>query len=416
MATFHPGQLLQFVELLKSKKLGKGFGSRSQKWVRDVIESWNVWKLEEYTLKYPTALNSLVRLVHPRLTDERAGISLYVLDGKAAEATGERQKALYELKKLTLNETSYKKIALTMLEKRIPWDAVKGFAGLNGPIAISSMTQMGLTALLLNLRSLDTHGVFNDVGLQALELRLNEVEFGRSVPLDFAKPYIHTGNQKVKDLLLKSMAKVLAQPFEALANLDVAVSIDISGSMQGEPLQTSGLLAAPFLKAKSLWFTTFDTNLYNEGHSVCPRVNGLPASQQLKNLLSLRTNGGTDVAIPIRTALASRKKVDLFVLVTDEQQNSGSPLRNVWSQYRASVNPEAQLWIVNATNYQWHSADMGDPSVTVYQKISSAMFKNIEFLGTRITEVIEGVDLNAIRARKTVEVAEEEATEETAEA
>src|SRR5690606_34710968 len=264
LATFHPGQLIQFVELMKSKSFGRGFGSRPQKWVRSAMEAWGYNKLEDYTLKYPTALNQLVRLVHPRYTDGRAGLIKYVLDGRKAEGTGNKQKIVEELKVLPIGQE--KIIANMMLDHSIPWDVVKGFAGLKGEIATASMTQMGLTALLLNIKSLEQHNVFNsNEGLTALKLKMNEVVNGRSIPLDFAKPYIHTSNQRVKEILLDAMVSVLDVDMGPIEGLDVAVSVDISGSMNGETLQTAGLLAVPFLKAKSLWFTTFDTNLYEEG-------------------------------------------------------------------------------------------------------------------------------------------------------
>jgi hypothetical protein len=403
LSTFHPGQLVQFVELCKSKQFGRGFGSRSQKWVRGAMERWGYKKLENYTLKYPTALRDLVRLVHPRYTDGRGGLIKYVLDGRRTEGTGEKQKVVETLKKVA---SDTKRVANAILDHEIPWDVVKGFAGLKGEIATASMTQMGLTALLLNIRSLEQHGVFKDTsGLTALKMKMKEVQNGRSIPLDFAKPYIHTTNQRIRDILLDAMVDTLDVDMGPVEGLDVAVSVDISGSMNGETLQTAGLLAVPFLKAKSLWFTTFDTGLYEEGVNrntdcwgwgyggYCPKIKGLPRRQQVQNLLSLRSSGGTNVSLPLRHAIRQGRKVDLFVLITDEQQNAGTPLMQVWHQYKQYVNKKAQLWIINATNYQWHSADFGDRSVTVYQTMTPALFKNLEYVGQDLVQAIRKFSL-----------------------
>ena len=116
LSTFHPGQLLQFVEMVKSKQFGRGFGSRPQKWVRSAMEMWNGKKLENYTLKYPAALNSLVRLVHPRYNDERKGLILYVLGDRKDQATGKKQLVVEEMKGLT----NQNKIAELMLDNEIP--------------------------------------------------------------------------------------------------------------------------------------------------------------------------------------------------------------------------------------------------------------------------------------------------------
>jgi len=431
LSTFHPGQLIQFVELCKSKKFGRGFGSRSQKWVRATMEKWGYRKLENFTLKYPTALNQLVRLVHPRYTDARGGLIKYVLDGRKADATGARQKVVEHMKKLT----NSKDIAKEMLEHEIPWDVVKGFAGMKDDIAIASMTQMGLTALLLNIRSLEQHNVFSSTGgIAALKLKMKEVQDGRAIPLDFAKPYIHATNSEVKSVLLDAMVHTLDVPMGAIEGLDVAVSVDISGSMNGETLQTAGLLAVPFLKAKSLWFTTFDTGLYEEGvsHSsgrhemfggaggYCPKLKGLPRKTQVQNLLSMRTAGGTNVSVSVEHALARGRKVDVFVLITDEQQNAGTPIMTVWKKYLAKVNPNAQLWVINATNYQWHSADFGEPSVTVYQTMTPALFKNLEYVGQNLTTAIRKFSLKEfvqeqLKSKTQVQETEEPAETETAE-
>ena len=403
LSTFHPGQLIQFVELCKSKAFGRGFGSRPQKWVREVMERWDANRLETYTIKYPSALNQLVRLVHPRYTDERGSIIVYVLDGRKSEATGSKQIVLENLKSSKKTE---KQIANAILDNDIPWDVIKGFAGFDGLIAKASMTQMGLTALLLNIASLEKHGVFStSTGLTALELKMNEVKKGRSIPLDFAKPYIHTTNHKVKDILLQGMVDTLDVPMPVIEGLRVGVSVDISGSMNGETLQTAGLLAVPFLKSNNLWFTTFDTMLYEEtgvkygsnaywgARGYCPKINGLSRKEQVKALLGMHTAGGTDVGISVREATRRKLKLDLHVLITDEQQNSGTPLINAWKSYRANVNSNAQLWIINATNYQWHAADFDDPSIVVYQSMTPALFKNLQYLDVGLVEHVKNFDL-----------------------
>jgi hypothetical protein len=63
-----PPKLLEYVEYLKSKSFGRGFGSRPQKWVRSVMEDWKIDHLKNFNQKN---LYSLVRLVHPRYTGFR---------------------------------------------------------------------------------------------------------------------------------------------------------------------------------------------------------------------------------------------------------------------------------------------------------------------------------------------------------
>jgi hypothetical protein len=220
------------------------------------------------------------------------------------------------------------------------------------------------------------------------------------------------------------MVDTLDVPMGAIEGLTVGVSIDISGSMTGETLQTAGLLSVPFLKAKSLWLTTFDEKLYEEGVSVndrwggsrghCPAIKGLSRKQQVQNLLSMRTAGGTNVAISIQHAIRQKRKLDVMVIITDEQQNAGTPLMTVWKEYQKTVNPEAQLWVINATNTQWHSADFGDPSVTVYQTMTPALFKNLEYVGQNLVQAIRKFSLKDFVTAQT-KVKDQPAPEELAE-
>ena len=66
-----PDQLIELVEILKTRMLGRGFGARPQKLVRKVMESWSPADLEEFVAKQPRALYALVRLVHPRYNSYR---------------------------------------------------------------------------------------------------------------------------------------------------------------------------------------------------------------------------------------------------------------------------------------------------------------------------------------------------------
>lgn len=410
LSTFHPGQLLQFVELCKSKVLGRGLGARPQKWVRAVMENWKPERLEDYTLKYPTALNQLIRLVHPRLKGTQGKIIRYVLDStlKAplnGKAHGDKQKTVERLKRPGTRSST---IAKSMLDHQIPWDVIKGFSGMKDPdLCMAMMTQMGLSALLLNIRSLEQHGAFTRDGIQALKMKLDEVKFGRSIPIDFAKPYLYSSDNNVKQLLVDGIVATLDYPMESIEGLRVGVSVDISGSMSGDTLKTAGLLAVPFLKAHDLWFTTFDTALYSEGAKIrsedsryygwasgsCPKLNGVSRRTQVNNLLSLRTGGGTSVGVSLAEAIRSRRKLDLHVIITDEQQNSGTQLMTLWKKYKQHVNSRAELWILNASNYEWHSADLGDSSVTVYQSLTPAIFKNLHYLGQDLVAAIKGYDL-----------------------
>lgn len=66
LSAYGPPKLMEFVELTKSKVFGRGFGSRPQKWVRNVMETWSEKSLRSYSKKCPKEFYSLILLVHPR--------------------------------------------------------------------------------------------------------------------------------------------------------------------------------------------------------------------------------------------------------------------------------------------------------------------------------------------------------------
>ena len=75
-----PTIILEFVEYLKSKELGRGFGSRPQKIVRKVMESWPTDTIEKYMSKHKEETRKLVRLVHPRYRDYHSELIRLLMD------------------------------------------------------------------------------------------------------------------------------------------------------------------------------------------------------------------------------------------------------------------------------------------------------------------------------------------------
>ena len=75
-----PPDLLEFVEYLKSKMLGRGFGSRPQKLIRRVMETWQIDTLETYILNHQNDLTDLVRLVHPRYSNYHGELIRLLMD------------------------------------------------------------------------------------------------------------------------------------------------------------------------------------------------------------------------------------------------------------------------------------------------------------------------------------------------
>jgi 60 kDa SS-A/Ro ribonucleoprotein len=386
LKSFNPNNLNDFMEFFKSKVFGKGLGARVQKAINFVICSKTPKELSMLTLKYPSALRNLVINCHPALTDEQS-VSIHYLFGKNknkpsyGEAHTPEQLVVKEIMSLDF-EKDASKVASLIMEYNIPFDCIKSKKGFNtGLVGAAVTSTMSLTALLLNIGSLSS--VYStDLGRNLLSTRLKEVRKGRFIPIDYVKPYLHTSDAKIKEIILNELVERLDLDFDLLKNLDIGVSIDCSGSMSGEPLITAGLLAFPFIKSNKPWVSKFDTSV----HQMNISGNSL---KDLKTLFSISPMGGTNVAAPIMAAISSNKSLDLMIIITDEQQNFGTPLMSAWGQYKKNINSNAELWIINASNYKWHSTNFDDPSITVYHTMSPQIFHNVQYFRQDLVQLIQ---------------------------
>lgn len=71
LGIYGPEELFEFVEYMRSKEFGRGFGSRPQKWIREIMETWTPSEIQEGFEKHPEEIMGLLKTVHPRYRDER---------------------------------------------------------------------------------------------------------------------------------------------------------------------------------------------------------------------------------------------------------------------------------------------------------------------------------------------------------
>lgn len=77
-----PDELLHFIEMLKNKMFGRGFGSRPQKIIRMVLESWMSEDLENYIREYKYDVIDLIKLAHPRFNNYRGDLVKMLLNNE----------------------------------------------------------------------------------------------------------------------------------------------------------------------------------------------------------------------------------------------------------------------------------------------------------------------------------------------
>lgn len=79
LAVYSPAFLCEFIELLRSKELGRGFGARPQKWVRCAIQTWSLEQLEGYGKLFHDDTCTLIRMAHPKFEGKHGDVVKAIL-------------------------------------------------------------------------------------------------------------------------------------------------------------------------------------------------------------------------------------------------------------------------------------------------------------------------------------------------
>ncbi|CAM3508757.1 MULTISPECIES: TROVE domain-containing protein [Saccharibacillus] len=340
-----PPDLADFLTILTG--MGRGQGGRAVKrqvalFLRQTSEYWAI-KYGGRGRSYN--LGDAIATAHPVPTDERQRALFRYLRGHETTLAELPQIAAVE----RLKQAGQDKERVRLIrEGRLPYETVTGAITANKRIWEALLYQMPLFALLRHLNMLDREGLLErPQHLRYVVERLSDAEALRKskiLPLRFATAYDQVKHPVVKEAL----AQAVDLTFESLPKLPgrTAILLDISGSMDGEYLRTGSVFALALYKKTggSSIFLTFDD-----------RVHDPKPSRQAGILLQasrIRARGGTDTGAPIRRLTELREHVDQIIIITDEQQNDGSPFYTELRRYRSSINREAKAFVVDLSPYR----------------------------------------------------------------
>ncbi|MFQ6062212.1 MAG: hypothetical protein ACE5J9_03425, partial [Methanosarcinales archaeon] len=292
----------------------------------------------------------------------------------------------------------------------IPWEITTSLKLQNSESWFARMTQMSSGSLLGNIATLERHGVFEyDSAFDYLKERLKPkyLKASKILPLQVIKAYLYSHDNNVREILQNSFIDSFSVPIEALEDKKVHISLDISASMSKEPVLTEATIAASFVpNCKDVEIIYFSEKLYREGEhakkfwgdpitlpNITKQGRGSIKSM-VKEIFRLPECilGATDTSVGVKDALENREEYDFFIVLTDEQQNTGTMLYEVFKKYNQRINPYAMLIVINVTPYEWHNVPDDDPNIIVYQTITPALFQNLKFL-TSSAEAISEVQV-----------------------
>lgn len=338
-----PNDLADFIAVCKS--LGNNLNSRSMK---GMVNGWLESNFGEYwAIKYGSAskeisMRSILRHFHPA----HKNLFRYLRakkDGFEVDLTELPQIRAFEALKVA--KTDSEKIQ-AIVEGKLPHEVATSFAGSSKEVWKTIAQQMPIMALLKNLATLERHGVVDDVKeyVKGKLSNKNAVIHSQILPFRFLKAMEMVASAWVKDCLRDAVEL----SFENIPKIEgkTVVMLDISGSMNGEFLQTASIFAISLMKQAELngKLLCFDTSSHEV--SVSMRDSILTQAQKI------RTAGGTDTSSPIKQLLKEGYNCDNIIMITDEQQNSGGLMFQALQQYMRTINKDVKFFVVDVSPYK----------------------------------------------------------------
>lgn len=387
-----PSDLFDFLTIMKM--LYKTEGSSR---IKKIIKRWFEDNISEYWItKYNGRgrgynLTDVVRLVHPVPEDDYYKDMYDYLANDNQEAA-DRLVVIGAVKKLKENSSNMTEDEIINLihQNDLYHEAVTSTIKPTEKVWRALSYQMPVFALLRHLVTLERN---NAVDIELIKSKLNSeaVQYAKIFPFRLLSAY-----DKVQDAELKGILETVIE--DSLVNIpkvkgNTAVFLDVSGSMEGNEIKKASMYALTLMKRTNgnslLWL--FDTEVvpfeFSSERSVLEQAN------------SIFTRGGTNVAAPFFKLRTENIKVDQIVVITDEQQNTGTHAMMEYARYRRDVNPNVKLFVVNVSPYNNTLFDPKDYKEDIYfiHGFSDSAVKYISMMleGMHsLVQQVEEIDIN----------------------
>lgn len=302
------------------------FPKNLQRGLADVLLSFDEYELAKYDRPGSVKLRDAIILLHPKpKTKVKAALLKRALEGQL------KTPKTWEVEISTKGST------------KANWEKI--------------MPELHYMALLRNCRNFLEKGVKMRHVLARIS-NPEEVAKSKQLPFRFLSAYREL--QEVSSPDTNDALEAVASAFDAsmvnVAELKgtTVVLVDHSGSMEGAVSEKSKVsrfdaacALAAIVNAKS---KKSNVLCFSEDFKVVNlrKGAGIDVIQLLKTCMPF---GGTNTGRVMQFLVDSKLKADRVILLTDEQQNEGDPVGQVWSEYRNKVNPEAVLYSVDLAGY-----------------------------------------------------------------
>ncbi len=402
------GRMLRnVVQILRSGRVGrKSLGSLPKRLVKDWIANASAGTLVAAAIGSQPSMADVIRMVHPKPADaEREALFAWIVGKPYSESALPPLVQAYEAFKRDPSQPLpdlpfqyYTSLPLT----RGHWTTL----ALNAP----------WQALRMNLNTFARHGVFEDAAATArIAGRLRDaasIARARVFPYQLLMAYqAAAGNlpSAITEALQDAM-EIATRQVPAIAGC-VAVAVDVSGSMASPvtgfrrgSTTAARCVDVAALIAASLLRTNPQTRVLPFAEAVRHvRLNPRDSVMTQARQLSALCGGGTAVSAPLAQLNRERAKVDLLVLVSDNESwkdtgaGTATPTMQQWAQLKARC-PQARLVCIdlqpNATSQTVERDDVlhvGGFSDAVFELL--AAYRTEGSATARWVETIEAIAL-----------------------
>lgn len=377
--------LFSFVQ--QYKNLGGKWSYGMRRAVSRYYENTSADKLAFQLMKYRQRNGwthaDVIRLAHPRLGEDKAGLAYRTLGKAAPDAqVPANYLAFQELQTLRPGiSTATKRAIELVLKYQLPWEALPTEFLNEKRIWEALLPSIGATALLRNLSRLTKIGLITGHGLtetdKAIAARLRAEKGVHPITVlngMFAYKKGHsersgdtwTPSKKIVEALSDQFYDSFSQVEPTGANHMLA--IDVSPSMGDAGIMGTALTARQAAAAMAMLAVRTEPYTYSTAFASGALIEmGFNKAMSILEVIEMSERAGwswsgTDCAIPMLAAAQQKIPVDVFVIYTDNETHSGNthPTQAL-EHYRQKMGRDAKLITVGCTATSSTIADPTDP-------------------------------------------------------
>ncbi|MGV3615189.1 MAG: TROVE domain-containing protein [Fimbriimonas sp.] len=337
-------------------------------------------QLVKYQRREGWSHRDLLRLAHPKpATETHRALYKWAVDDEVKAEGMPRVEAMRKLREVSNPQTA----ARIVREARLPREAVPTEWLTKPEVWEALLEEMPMMAMVRNLATMTRVGVLTttSAATKTVVQRLKDGDRLRRarvhpVALLMAQRTYGSGHGFRGSgtwTPVKSIVNALDDAFyAAFTNVTPTgkrhlLGIDVSGSMSAAMISGTALSAAEGAAAMAMVAVNSEEDVTTMAFAGEFKRLDLRREMRMDKVLSLTTRmnfGSTDCSLPMTWALRNRKKVDAFVVYTDNETWSGGihPVQAL-RQYRDTMGIDAKLIVVGMTATEFTIADPNDPGM-----------------------------------------------------